>query len=403
MKKILYNANIVTEDQVVHGSLVLDGELIQEVIPSSQSEETVSGENTVDLKGAFILPGLIDIHSDMIEMLVQPRSTAFMEIGAALESAERELAACGITTIFHSIAMYRSGSWDAKECRKADCVRKLAEEIKKIQNRPHMIHNRFHLRYELDNLECYDQALKMMEEGCVNLLSVMDHRPGQGQYKDLNIYRRHLPADQRSISEAEFQKLLEIERTKPMVEGEAYDRLLKEAARLSIPVASHDDDTPEKIRKNKADGILISEFPITMETAKEAAQAGLYAMAGAPNILLGKSHSGNLRAEDAIREGCISILCSDYYPQALLRAVFYLKNKGILTLPAACRLVSLNPAKAVGISEDTGSITPGKRADFLVISEEQERPYLKSVFTSGNYVMKNEYYRKGRDRQWESF
>ena len=288
--------------------------------------------------------------------------------------------------------MYKEGTWDSREIRSAKSVKKLSELIKKKKTGSHLIHNKYHLRYELDNIKCYDNVLELMDNGNVDLLSIMDHRPGQGQYKDLSIYRRHLPNQGRDLSDEEFAQLVEREQTKPMIEGEKLTDLVKKAKSLGIPVSSHDDDSSECIQRDIKLGVDISEFPITLEVAKEAKSAGIAALLGAPNILLGGSHSGNLSAEAAVKEGCGDILCSDYYPQALLRAVFYLANKGVLTLPQAVKLVSLNPAKAVKIGDETGSLEVGKTADMLVIEKDMEgQPILKSVYIDGVAAMAMNY------------
>lgn len=387
--KIFTNANIVTPDEILesHCLAVNNGKIT--AIGQRIGNETAE---IIDCHGGYLMPGIIDIHSDMIENLLQPRSTAMMSFQLGLDEAEKQLCACGITTIYHSVSMYKEGTWDSREIRSAKSVKKLSELIKKKKTGSHLIHNKYHLRYELDNIKCYDNVLELMDNGNVDLLSIMDHRPGQGQYKDLSIYRRHLPNQGRDLSDEEFAQLVEREQTKPMIEGEKLTDLVKKAKSLGIPVSSHDDDSSECIQRDIKLGVDISEFPITLEVAKEAKSAGIAALLGAPNILLGGSHSGNLSAEVAVKEGCGDILCSDYYPQALLRAVFYLANKGVLTLPQAVKLVSLNPAKAVKIGDETGSLEVGKTADMLVIEKDMEgQPVLKSVYIDGVAAMAMNY------------
>lgn len=402
MKTIITNGQIVTPDEIVRGSMTLENGVIAAVTPEAESaggENEIQSEavRVVDAGGCWVLPGFVDIHSDMIEGLLQPRSTAMMDFETGLREAEKQLAACGITTIFHSVSMFRSGSWDAKEIRTAPRVRQLAELVAGMKQKPHLIHNRYHLRYELDNLECYDQVLELIEEGKVQMLSLMDHRPGQGQYRNPQVYRRHLPSEGKNLTEEEFQQLMKREMEKPMVRGEKLSNLVKLAKERGIPVSSHDDDTLEKIRENAALGVAISEFPISLEVALAAKRAGIATLLGAPNILLGGSHSGNLSAEEAIEAGCAQILCSDYYPQALLRAVFYLAGKGILSLPEACRFVSKNPAEAAGIGAVTGSLEPGRAADFLLVSgpahsgRTDEGPVLLETWVSGRRVLRLDY------------
>ena len=377
---IIKNAKVVTPDEVLDDYCVA---VENGKITAIEKELSSSSAEVVDCNGAFLMAGIIDIHSDMIENLLQPRSTAMMDFQTGLDEAEKQLCTCGITTIYHSVSMYRKGSWDNREIRSAASVQKLSALIKRKKKEAHLINNKYHLRYELDNVECYDNVLMLLENGYVDLLSIMDHRPGQGQYRDLSIYRRHLPNEGRNLTDEEFDELVKGEKTKPMIEGEELIKLVKTAKKLGIPVSSHDDDTISCIERNLAMGVDISEFPITIEVAAEAKKSGIATLLGAPNILLGGSHSGNLSAQTAIKSGCGDILCSDYYPQALLRAVFYLVDKKVLSLPAASKLVSYNPAKALGILDETGSVECGKAADLLVVNYNADAPMLSEVFVGG--------------------
>lgn len=392
--KILINACLVLPDKLLSNAyLRISGKKIAGYgLMRNLSSRLLQEAALYDAAGAYVMPGFIDIHSDMIENLIQPRSTAFMDMDMAIDEAEKQLAQCGITTIFHSVAMYREGSWDAKAIRTAPYVQRLVELVSAKRRRRRLIHNRFHLRYEMDNLECYELVQKLLEEKKVDLVSLMDHRPGQGQYRNLNIYRRHLPGEGKDLTDREFEQLVKREQTKPMVEGEKLQALLLAAQANNIPVASHDDDTEAKILSNAQKGVSISEFPISMEVARKAKECGLHPLLGAPNILLGGSHSGNLSAEAAIRDGCGDILCSDYYPQALLRAVFYLYDNNILPLPEACALVSANPARATGIGDITGSLEAGKTADLLLVGRGADNvPVLLSAWTDGCCVVQNTY------------
>lgn len=389
MRNVFINANIVTPDRVIEdGCMSVENGVITEIGKKIETDHA----KVTDVKGRYILPGIIDIHSDMIENILQPRSTAVMDYNMGLEEAEKQLAACGITTIYHSVSMYREGSWDNREIRQAKSIEKLSSLIKQRSLKPHLINNKYHLRYELDNVECYDKVIELIQNGYVDLLSIMDHRPGQGQYRDLNIYRKHLPQEGKNLSDEEFEELVEKEKKKPMIEGDKLAALIDTAKKNGISVSSHDDDTKACIERNVSLGISVSEFPITLEVAKQAEKKGLFVLLGAPNILLGGSHSGNLSAQKAIECGCGDILCSDYYPQSLLRAVFYLVKHKVLSMNKAVRLVSLNPAKAVGIDKDTGSVEVGKSADFLIVENGKDfSPQLLQVWVSGKRVLKHKY------------
>lgn len=200
--------------------------------------------------------------------------------------------------------------------KKKENVQKMAELIADLHNRQHLIHHRCHLRLEIDNLEVYDISKDMLERNLVNEISFMDHTPGQGQYRDLEIYRQSV-----SQSPQSFDEIMDYHKDKEMLSFEQLKELAEIAHSKNITVASHDDDTVEKLELNKELNVDISEFPITIEVAKKAKEKGFYTVFGAPNILLGGSHSGNLSAAEAILNDCADILCSDYYPQAMLHSI----------------------------------------------------------------------------------
>ena len=391
MQKIITNGIIVLEDQMLQDNdVVIENDRITGIRRTGDTDKTGSRE-IYDAGGAYIMPGIIDIHSDMIETYIQPRSTAVMDFEMALGEAERVLAVCGITTMFHSISMFRDGSWDVKEIRQSSQVKKLAGLIGEYRHRRRLIRHRYHLRYEIDNLDCYEEVAAMLEGGLVDLLSFMDHSPGQGQYKNLDIYRKHQPDEGRGLSGKEFEELVKREMQKKTVTFPQLRKLAEIAAKHGISVASHDDDTIEKLDMNRELGVSISEFPITLEVAETAVKQGLQTVLGAPNILLGGSHSGNLSALEAVRAGAANILVSDYYPQALLQAVFCLNREHGIPLWEAVQYVTANPAKAVGLDQELGSVEIGKRADLLIVDAEEGKPAVKQVFVNGECIMECRY------------
>lgn len=391
MKTIITNGKLVLEDKILTDhDMWLEGNKIT-AIEKAGSREPDLQTITYDAAGNYILPGMIDIHSDMIESYIQPRSTAIMDFEMGLMEAEKALSMCGITTMFHSISMFRDGTWDVKEIRKAPQVKRLAALIAAYRDGKHLTKHRYHLRYEIDNLECYGDVKQMLEDGCVDLISFMDHSPGQGQYKNLEVFKKHQPNEGKDLSEQDFIKLVHQEMNKETVRFEDLKALADMAIQKGISIASHDDDTIEKLNINKELGVKISEFPITLEVAKGAVEKGFLTVLGAPNILLGGSHSGNLSALDAIREGAASVLVSDYYPQSLLQAVFFLHHHCDISLPQAVRFVSLNPARAVGLDAETGSIEVGKQADILIVDAQGAFPVIQNVFVDGACVLACQY------------
>lgn len=379
------NGHIVKENEVLKGyDLIIEN---NRIIDICEGEKYLDAQ-VVDANEAYIMPGFIDIHSDMIESFIQPRSTAIMDFSLGLKEAEKQIALCGITTMYHSVSMFRDGTWDQKEIRKAKHVKRLAKIVKDINHNKHLIHHRYHLRYEIDNLECYNHIIEMLNKDMVHLISFMDHSPGQGQYKDLEIYRKHL---RENITDSEFEGVLLNEIDKDKVSFEDLLRLVEIAKSKGIAISSHDDDTIEKLEVNRDLGIGISEFPITMDVAKKAKEMGFMTMVGAPNVLLGGSHSGNLSAAEAILNGYADILCSDYYPQSLLHGIFIMHKKYEKRLNEMVNLVTINPAKATGIDKDYGSIEIGKVADVLIVDGKGDYPTINSVFVNGQCILNTSY------------
>lgn len=383
------NGRIVLEDSILEGKVLLvEGDRIL-----GFADEVPAAEKVIDAHGRYITPGFIDIHSDKIEQFILPRPTAKFDFELALKECERELLHLGITTIYHSLSLYKDELFGKSPLRTKENVRKIADLIRDIHDRNHLIHHRFHLRVEIDNLEAYDIVKEMIEKRMVDEISFMDHSPGQGQYHDVEMYCRVLEKYQdREISQEEFAEMLEEQRNKEVLSFAQMKELCALAHANGIAVASHDDDSAEKLRVNREIGVDISEFPIQIETAKEARRMGFYTIVGAPNILLGGSHSGNMSAAEAIREDCADVLCSDYYPPAILHGIFEMEKQGI-PLPEMIRKATLNPAKAVGLAEDYGSIAPGKKADLLIIDMLDGYPVITHVLVDGRTTSRVEYRR----------
>lgn len=320
------NGRIITNDEIMEDKIIIiDGDTIIDMVKDIDEAQF---ERVVDAHGRYIMPGFIDIHSDKIEQFIQPRPTTVMDFELAMKECERELLFQGITTMYHSLSLYKDELFGSAAVRKRENVEKLAGLIHDIHHRFHLIHHRFHLRIEIDNLGAYDIVKEMLAKNMVHEISFMDHTPGQGQYKNLEIYKKTIEGykggDYKRIG---FDGIMEHHKNKEMLSFAQLKELTELAHKNGIAVASHDDDCEEKLLVNKELGVDISEFPITLETAKKARELGFHTIAGAPNILLGGSHSGNMSAAEAIVEDCVDVLCSDYYPSALLHSIFIMHEK----------------------------------------------------------------------------
>ncbi|MDP1421004.1 phosphonate metabolism protein PhnM [Peribacillus simplex] len=388
---LIKNGKIITEDSILmdHDLLIKDDRICR-IAPAGEIKTSPEME-VLDALGGYVSPGFIDLHSDYIEHMTAPRPTSLMNFHLSLRETEKELITHGITTMFHSLSLYKSTEYAYKPIREPKNVRKLIDLIDQTHKMKHLVRHRFHARYEIDNLEDIDSLKEYVLEKKVHLVSFMDHTPGQGQYRHLEIYRNTL----RGYNDYSDEAIDVMIRTHQVKEKLTIERM-KEIARLArennIAVASHDDDSIEKLELVHSFGTSISEFPITLEIARKAQDMGMYTIAGAPNVLLGGSHSGNLSASEAIQDGSIDILCSDYYPAALLHSMFELVENHGMDLVDMFKLVTINPAKAVKMEDEIGSIHEGKKADILIIEKiSGDFPVITTVIVDGKLIQKTNY------------
>jgi alpha-D-ribose 1-methylphosphonate 5-triphosphate diphosphatase len=396
VKKCIFNAAVIGPDRILpHHAVIITDDRIDSVVPMDSlflSGLGREGADLFDARGGYIMPGFIDIHSDYIEGVLQPRPTCLMDFETGLREAEKQLLGHGVTTIYHSLSLMNGGASGRHSFRGKENLEKMVALIRDFHGGHHLIRHRFHARYEIDNLGIYDYLTELLKSGAVHELSFMDHTPGQGQYRDLEIYARSYTTWSAECSDKTMEQIMAEAKSKPVASREMLRRLAALAHERNIPLASHDDDTLEKLAMMKNEfGVNISEFPIELSVAKKARDEGILVALGAPNVMLGGSHSGNLSAMDAIRSGAADILCSDYYPAALLHSAFKIEEEGALSLPEAVKLLTLNPAKAMGIDADYGSVEAGKKADLLVVRKIHRRPMVYKCFIDGHTALQLEY------------
>ncbi|WPK13415.1 phosphonate metabolism protein PhnM [Lysinibacillus louembei] len=386
----IVNGVIVTEQQFLYDYVVfIEGTTIQQIV--HQSEAQLDGVETIDANGGYVSPGFVDIHSDYIETIVSPRPNSVMNMNIGLRESERILMTHGITTIFHSLSYYGDDKYSHKAIRNPENVQKCVDAISASHDEPHLIRHRLHARFEIDSVDQLQQLEENILDGKVHLLSFMDHTPGQGQYRNLEIYK-DIMRGYRTMTDYEADTLIKEQIDKEKITLEDIERLSRLAISRNIAVASHDDDDVQKLALVQSYGTTISEFPITLDVAKEAKRLGLQTIAGAPNILLGGSHTGNLSAAEAVQAHVIDIICSDYYPPAMLHGIFELANKYEEDLHALFQLVTINPARAVNMAHEIGSITVGKKADIIIIEQMADGyPVVTSTIVDGKVILQTNY------------
>jgi alpha-D-ribose 1-methylphosphonate 5-triphosphate diphosphatase len=400
MQTLIHNAALVLPDKLVeNGWLLIEDDRIADLGNSATCPEPGTIMHRIDAAGRFLMPGLIDLHSDDIEKLVEPRPNVHFDLNVALREADWRLAGCGITTEFHAVTL------DDNEfsIRSDSFVRDLAQEIGN-QSGSLLVRHKIHVRLELSSRRGVSVITEMLADRMVvgqtntgsdgsamkhgwsrevGMLSLMDHSPGQGQYTTEKAYREYMQRT-RHKSDTEVDAILALKRSQASKIDERIERVARMARKAGLPIATHDADTVEKVEKWSAPGVTLSEFPTTIEAARRARELGIAVSMGAPNALRGKSSSGNLSALGAIKAGIADILCADYYPAAMLGTVFKLATQNMLELPRAAQLVTLNPAKAVGLSGAFGSLEPGKIADLIIVNLNRQRiPIVQNVFVNG--------------------
>ena len=353
------DVTLVLADRVVsHGSVRLDGGRIAEIAAQPVPDGLQAAGHT-------LFAGFIDMHGDMIEQEIEPRVRVDFPVEVALAALDARLASAGVTTAYASVSFSRGAADGGR--RSYDHTSGLIRALAAARGTARVDH-RIHARFDITFDDAVDVLRDLLARGCVDLVSLMDHTPGQGQYRNLEIHVSNKAA-QLGISETEARQSVTdaiARRTKPQ---EALLHTMQTVAAMcraqGLPLASHDDDTPRKVDLMADLGAVIAEFPVTIEAARTAVARGLMTAMGAPNAMRGASYSGNLSARAAHGAGVLSILAADYHPAAILPAIRALAAQDPDGLAGAARLATVNPARALGL-KDRGEIAVGKSADLVL-------------------------------------
>lgn len=368
------NARIVLADDVIEGSVAIDGGTIAAI----EDGPARAGE---DFEGDYLIAGLIELHTDHLENHYRPRTGVFWDPVAALHAHDVQISGSGITTVFDSV---RIGS-DHEVPDMGPHVEQMTGAIAKASEAGWLRAEHFvHLRCELPSHDVLEHFEAFATKPQTRLASMMDHTPGQRQFRSIEDYKRFYQAG-RSLDELDqfiATRLADQERYSAVHRAQ----IARRSRELGLALASHDDATIAEVEESVADGVAIAEFPTTLEAAAAAHDAGLAILMGSPNVVRGKSHSGNISATDLVRAGLLDILSSDYVPFALLQAAFVLPERvDDIGLPAALATVTINPAKAAGLT-DRGEIAIGKRADLVRVRLVDGLPVVRGVWKQGNRV-----------------
>ena len=370
------NAKIVLADEVATGSVhVVDGQIAAIDSGSSQVGE--------DFGGDYLIPGLVELHTDQLENHYRPRPGVFWNTLGALQSHDVQIAGSGITTVFDAVRIGEDPEMPGMAEHVQVMVDAIATGVADGRLRAdHLIH----LRCELPTSDVAADFERFCTLPLVKLASLMDHSPGQRQYRVLDGYI-HYYKTKLSLNDAQMDQFI----ADRQAEGAMYSArnraaILKRGHEIGLAFASHDDATSDQVAESLADGVDIAEFPTTLEAAEASHKAGLAVLMGAPNVVRGGSHSGNVAAVDLAQRGWLDVLSSDYVPGALMLAAFRLPELAEnVTLPAAIQRVSTWPAIAAHLP-DRGEITEGKRADLVRVRLHGDMPVIKGVWRQGQRV-----------------
>ena len=374
-EQVLTNAKVVLENEILSGHVVFDEAGIIAI-----GEGAAQG---IDCEGDYVLPGLVELHTDNVERHFLPRPSAYWPNHlAAVMAHDSEVVGAGITTVFDALSV---GDYDGENSPR----RQLFEDMVSAVSRAESLglfkaNHRLHFRCELSDPNLMATLLPIAQKFSVNLVSLMDHTPGQRQWRDLDAYKTYIMRTGLSTQEAE-----RIINARTGIGSEYTPANWKSVLSVFdpkiVPIASHDDTTVADVDQGLEAGIKISEFPCSMEAAVHAHTHGMSTIGGAPNIVRGGSHSGNVAIIELARAGVLNALSSDYVPGSLLQAPFVISEKLDVPLYETMKLVTSNPADMVKLS-DRGSVVVSKRADLIQVRYCYDTPIVRRTFVNGRRV-----------------
>jgi alpha-D-ribose 1-methylphosphonate 5-triphosphate diphosphatase len=355
---VLSNASIVGAQEITGGSVLIRDGLIADI----SSGSSAAGE---DLDGDYLLPGLVELHTDHLEYHFRPRPGVQWDPLPAVLASDAQLTAAGATTVLDAVRIGSGAT--GKDDVTSMAARPLADSIELAADAGLLrADHGIHVRCEVSSPDCLDAFGGFADDPHVRLVSLMDHTPGQRQYADIEVFKRY-HIGKGHVTESGFDAFVA-----PLIERAArYSDLHRRAiaglaSQRGITLATHDDATEGHVAESVALGVRISEFPTTVLAASAADKHGQHIVMGAPNIVRGGSQSGNVAAAELLALGLLHILSSDYVPSSPLQAAFQLAADGAIGLAEGAMLISGNPARAAGL-DDRGQVAVGRRADLVQV------------------------------------
>lgn len=380
---VFKQARLVLADEIVRGTLAVAGGTIVAVDHGGTAVPAAA-----DLEDDLLLPGLVELHTDNFERHLMPRPKVRWPELPALFGHDAEVAAAGITTVYDALGV---GDADPDAMRAQDMAPVLSALHYAQTHGALRAEHRLHIRCELPAPNTLELFEPFRGDPRVGLISLMDHTPGQRQWENIEQARIYY-CGKKGWSDAKFDRQVAQARELQERYVTPHRRWITEYANAQgIALASHDDTLPAHVDEAHAEGVKISEFPTRVTAAQAARARGMSVVMGAPNVVRGGSHSGNVAAMELARLGLLDTLSSDYVPSSLLTAAFRLADEGAYPLPRALATVSRNPARAVGLA-DRGELAPGMRADLVQVrmlggAGGRRHPVVQAVWRAGVRVV----------------
>lgn len=376
---VLSNARVVTPSHVLHGSVVIENGKITEI-----HEGPARHADALDFAGDYLLPGLVDIHTDHFEKHLYPRAHVRWDFMRAALAHDAQIIGGGVTTVFDSLCV--GATTDNPE--RAEILKPMIEALEQAQSSgmlraEHLVH----LRCELTDPVTPQLTAENIDREIVRVISIMEHLPGIRQSRDIDAYVARACKSTGESPDLVREKIKVLVAEKSHIAATTRPDIVALARARSMPLMSHDDTDIAHIEEGVAEGVSISEFPCSMEAAEAARTAGMSIVAGAPNLVRGGSQSGNIAVRDLLAARLVDILASDYVPRSMLDAAFMIAaDPGLdYDLPSAVAMVTRSPALAGGLT-DRGAIETGLKADLIRVNLYDGHPFAKSVWRSGHRV-----------------
>ena len=371
---ILANAKLVLGNEIIQGGIVIKDGIIAEIFTGTNVPT-----GAIDLAGDYLSPGLVELHTDNLERHMSPRPGVDWPHSAAIMAHDAELAGVGITTVFDAM---RVGSILSGASKYKKYARQMADEILELRNNGALrISHYFHLRAEICSETLIAEMAEFGPDDRIGIVSLMDHTPGQRQFADLAQMRTYVQGKY-SMSDSDAEDHFALLRGVKDKHGEANEAAaVANAVAYGSVIASHDDTTPDHVLQSAKHGATLAEFPTTIEAARACHDAGILVMMGAPNLLRGGSHSGNVAAADLVEAGLLDIMSSDYVPASLLMGAVQLGLE-CGNMATGLQMATKAPAMAAGLA-DRGEIALGLRADLTRFSMVGVHPRIRTVWVQG--------------------